>query len=160
MRLLLALLILCLASSASARDLLVPDHVLTPGVATSLSRKVVCETKWSADRRHVTEKMRREVFARYGLSGNDDASCVADRHGRRCEIDHLISRELGGADVIENLWPQPYGSRPWNAIMKDRLENRLHREVCSGRILLRDAQRGIAADDWRVLYRQYFGRVE
>ena len=25
-----------------------------------------------------------------------------------CEVDHRVSREVGGADTIENLWPQPY----------------------------------------------------
>jgi hypothetical protein len=50
-------------------------------------------------------------------------------HGRRCEIDHLISRELGGADDVKNFWPQPYGTHAWNAVLKDRVENRLHKEV-------------------------------
>ena len=100
--------------------------------------------------------MKRQVFQNYGLSGNNDPSCVPDASGRRCEIDHLISRELGGADDIKNLWPQPYGTHPWNAVLKDRVENRLHKEVCAGRISLKQAQREIAVD-WRVPYRRYFG---
>lgn len=149
-----ALLLLSLA--AEARDLTLPDLALTPGVATVLPTAQICGTKWGADRRHVSEAMKREVFARYGLTGNTDPSCTLDRHGRRCEIDHLISRELGGADVIANLWPQPYGGTPWNAVRKDRVENRLHREVCAGTMTLEDAQREIAAD-YRVPYRRYFG---
>jgi hypothetical protein len=100
--------------------------------------------------------MKKAVFGNYGLSGNDDPSCVADNSGRHCEIDHLISRELGGADDIKNLWPQPYGTSPWNAVLKDRVENRLHKEVCAKTISLSKARREIKTD-WRVPYRQYFG---
>jgi hypothetical protein len=139
-----------------ARDLSVPDLSLTAGVVAITSMRIVCATKWGADRRHVTAAMKLEVFARYGLTGNTDKACVPDRHGRRCEIDHLISRELGGADAIKNLWPQPYGLRPWSAVMKDRVENRLHKEVCARNISLADAQRDIVRD-WRVVYRRYFG---
>jgi hypothetical protein len=46
--------------------------------------------------------MKRKVFKAYGLTGNGDGACVPDGHGRRCEVDHLISRELGGADEIGN----------------------------------------------------------
>jgi len=99
--------------------------------------------------------MKREVFARYRLTGNDDKLCRLDRHGRRFEIDHSCPRELGCADAIKNLWPQCYSGR-WNAVMKDRVENRLHKEVCAGRISLEDAQRDIAKD-WRVIHRRYFG---
>lgn len=43
----------------------------------------------------------------------DDPRC-APAGKRRCEIDRLISRELGGTDEIKNLWPQAYGTSPWN----------------------------------------------
>lgn len=99
--------------------------------------------------------MKREVFARYGLSGNNDPVCQSKR---RFEIDHLISRELGGTDTIKNLWPQCYGG-PWNAVMKDRTENRAHKEVCSGNLVLEGVQSQIATD-WRALYRLFFGDVE
>jgi hypothetical protein len=52
------------------------------------------------DLRAVTAAMKRKVFEAYGLIGDTDVACVADGHGRRCEVDHLISRELGGADVV------------------------------------------------------------
>jgi hypothetical protein len=146
-----------LSSGAGSGDLILPDHDLTPGAATDLTAKQICRTRWGKDQRHVTAKMKREVFAIYALTGNHDPACTRDKRGRRCEIDHLISRELGGADVIENLWPQPYGGRPWNAVRKDRVENRLHKEVCAGRIALEDAQREIATD-YRVPYIRYFGK--
>jgi hypothetical protein len=135
-----------------------PDRRLTPGVVRhDLTLQKICSTKWGKDARHVTATMKRQAFASYGLSGNSDPRCVRDKKGRRCEIDHLISRELGGADEIKNLWPQPYGTQPWNAARKDRLENRLHQEVCIKKtITLAQARNGIGRD-WTVLYRRYFG---
>ena len=70
-------------------------------------------------------------------------------------MDHLISRELGGADSVENLWPQPYAQNP-GAHEKDWLENRLHEDVCSDRINLEQAQQEIKAD-W---YAAYLKRVQ
>ncbi len=77
--------------------------------------------------------MKQQVFDRYGYSGYDDARCIHDTGGKTCEIDHLISRELGGADDLDNLWPQSHGGH-WNAHHKDTLENRLNEEMCAGRI--------------------------
>ena len=44
------------------------------------------------------------------------------------EIDHLISLELGGSNVRNNLWPQSY-SGVWNARVKDRLEDWMAAQV-------------------------------
>jgi hypothetical protein len=99
--------------------------------------------------------MKRQVFEMYGYSGYDDPHCVPAGK-RTCEIDHLISRELGGADVVENLWPQAYGTSPWNAVLKDKLENRLHKEMCANKISLAKA-RSMLVNDWRKAYKQYYG---
>lgn len=99
--------------------------------------------------------MKQQAFDNYGYSGYDDPRCVPAGK-RTCEIDHLISRELGGADEVSNLWPQAYGTSPWNAVLKDTLENRLNREMCAGRISLKQA-RNILVNDWRNAYRKYYG---
>lgn len=151
-----ALFGLALPLVAFAAD--VPDLTKTPGVSRpGLSEANICTIKWGRDARHVTSAMKTETFQRYGFTGNDDPKCVQDAHGRRCEVDHLISRELGGADDVDNLWPEPYGTSPWNASRKDRLENRLHREVCAGRVSLEQA-RGMIVHDWRAAYVTYFGQ--
>lgn len=143
---------LLLAGHVRAAEL--PNRVLTPGAARlGLTVEQICVTKWSRDLRHVTAAMKAETFRRYGYSGNDDRRCIPDERGRRCEIDHLVPRELGGADILSNLWPEPYGGR-WNATIKDRLENRLHKLVCSGELDLEKAQRAIA-EDWIAAYRRY-----
>lgn len=139
-----------LQTASDTPDWTRPDRDLTPGVARPLSLAEICQTKWGKDHRAVTAAMKRDVFRDYGFTGNGDPRC----HGA-CEIDHLISRELGGADDIENLWPEPYGG-PWNAHDKDRIENRLHVEVCAGRLALSAAQ-AMIRDDWQGAYRTYFG---
>ncbi len=67
-----------------------------------------------------------------------------------CEKDHLVSLELGGADTLDNIWPE---CGPDEATLneryfkqKDLVENYLAAKVRSGDIALDDAQRGIATD--------------
>lgn len=145
---------------AAAAALVLPDPKLTPGVTRpDLTLAQICATKWGKDHRAVTEAMKRQVFTAYGLSGNGDARCVPDPNtpAERCEIDHLVSRELGGADDTRNLWPQPYGGR-WNAHDKDRLENRLHVLVCAPdhALPLAAAQAAIRGD-WTAAYLKFLG---
>jgi hypothetical protein len=57
---------------------------------------------------------------------------------------HGAGGRAGRSNAIENLWPQPASNPNRHGFrLKDRLENRLHRLVCSGRITLRAAQRAI-----------------
>jgi hypothetical protein len=96
-------------------------------------------------------------------SGNrtkpDLSKCVDHSANLVCyEEDHLISLELGGDPRSpDNLWPEPWFG-PWNAHVKDRLENTLHKMVCSGEISLGEAQQAIATD-WVAAYRKYVGEV-
>ncbi len=138
------LLVLLAVTSSRADD--IPNLQITPGaVRAGLTKQKICSIKWGKDERHVTDAMKQEVFALYGYTGYDDPRCVPAGK-RTCEIDHLISREVGGADEVKNLWPQAYGTSPWNAVLKDRLENRLHNEMCAGRITLKVA-RAILVND-------------
>ena len=106
----------------------VPDPALTPGVVRPLTKTAICTTAWGRDRRHVTEAMKRQVARAYGVPWTK-------RH--LYEFDHLIPRELGGADDVANLWPQILDP---DARIKDRAENRLHRAVCAGTLDLTTAQ--------------------
>ncbi len=68
------------------------------------------------------------------------------------EEDHLISLELGGNPTSEsNLWPEPYNVTN-NAREKDKVENYLHDQVCSGKIILKEAQFKIA-NNWEEFYK-------
>lgn len=121
---------------------LLPDSKITPGVMSDMSKAQVCSTKWGQDQRHVTPSMKDEVCVAYGLKPH----C----YGRDTyEIDHLVSRELGGIDDVKNLWPQPYFQHP-GAHEKDTVENWLHKQVCLNKMSLQDAQRRIASDWYQV----------
>jgi hypothetical protein len=117
---------------------------ITPGVARELTKAQVCGTKWGLDKRHVTLAMKQHVAAAYGIPWSQHS---------KYEFDHLIPRELGGADSESNLWPQPW-TGPYNAHQKDRLENALHKAVCAGQMTLDFAQDAISSD-WVAAYRLY-----
>jgi hypothetical protein len=68
----------------------------------------------------------------------------------------VISLELGGSNDIKNPWPQSYRTEPWNAHVKDKLEDRLHALVCAGKMSLPDAQRAISSD-WISAYKRWVG---
>lgn len=147
--------LVCSFPVEAGKDHFIQDSMLTPGLTRDLTVDEICNTKWGKDRRHVTKKMVVQVLKNYHTTRNDDSWCHKDSHGRRYEIDHLISRELGGADDVANLWPQCYSGK-WNAIMKDRYENLLHKLVCAYKIDLSEAQTEISKD-WRKGYIKYFG---
>lgn len=86
------------------------------------------------------------VYAAYGAT---------KKPGVCCEIDHLISLELGGDNGATNEWPQPYEPRP-GAHEKDEVENWLHQQVCSGAMELTAAQKQIA-EDWFAVYMRMHG---
>lgn len=122
-----------------------PDPLKTPGAIRPLTQTQVCATRWGLDRRHVTVTMRRQVARAYGVSWPLRA---------RYEFDHLVPRELGGADSVPNLWPQRRAG-PWNSRIKDGLENSLHRAVCRGDLSLKDAQT-MFLTDWTASYGRWF----
>jgi hypothetical protein len=81
--------------------------------------------------------------------------CPKPSHGAGdYEVDHLISLELGGSNSIKNLWPESHRTSPWNAQVKDRLEDKLHELVCSGQLDLKTAQKAIASN-WLEAYKKY-----
>lgn len=128
-----------------------PHRALTPGATLPVSTAEVCVPGYSREVRDVSSATKREVFARYGL-----ISVFADSTRNDFEVDHLIPLALGGSNDIHNLWPQAYGTAPWNARLKDRLENRLRQLVCAGELPLAEAQRAFTAD-WTAAYAQYVG---
>jgi hypothetical protein len=130
-----------------------PDPDLTPGKRSYRTLDQICEKGAAKDERNVSETEKKDVYASYGI-----AKCQGYCSGKQgCEIDHLISIELGGANTEDNLWPQPYDGE-WSAHDKDRLENKLHSLVCAktNPLSLREAQKAIATD-WVAAYKKYVG---
>jgi hypothetical protein len=141
-----AAVMLLVAVPALAEDPITPDPRLTPGAVLTTDTGAICQPGYTKTVRHTSGRVKSEIYREYGI----------DRKGGHYEVDHLISLELGGADVRENLWPQSYDTQPWNASVKDQLENFLHAEVCAGRMPIEQAQREIATD-WIATYRKYLG---
>jgi hypothetical protein len=87
-----------------------------------------------------------QTYVWYGLAHPTDYS----GENQICELDHLISLELGGADTLDNTWPQcgPTGvalsQRDFK--QKDAVENFLAMQVREGRMDLSQAQMAIATD--------------
>jgi anti-sigma factor RsiW len=130
--------------AAAGSDVL-PDPSLTPGSVTRATAADLCGPEARADR-IIAPHVRQAVLHAYGME-----TVPAGEY----ELDYLITPELGGASDRENLWPERYSSRTWNARVKDDLERLLPRMVCEGRLDLSVAQHDIAAD-WIAAYRKYF----
>jgi hypothetical protein len=122
-----------------AEEGLLPNRKLTPG-------KIAQNEK---DRAGVTPAMERKVFARYHLPWS-----------RRAEfkIDHLIPRELGGADSIDNLWPQSVRVKPYGADRKELLTEVLLTRIAKGQMTLAQAQEEIRRD-WIDAFIDHVGMV-
>ncbi|PZR71740.1 MAG: HNH endonuclease [Chthoniobacterales bacterium] len=133
------LLVLGLAGNAWAEDALVPNPKRTPG-------RVARRDK---DQRGVTLAMEKKVLARYRLPWS-----------RRLEfkIDHLIPRELGGADSIDNLWPQSLITKPYGPERKDLLTQTLLARIAAGQMTLAQAQEQIRKD-WIDAFIENVGMV-
>ena len=125
-----------------------PDPSLTPGDTLPVTKEDICVPGYSKKVRNVPSGVKKRAYAQYGITR---------RATGEFEVDHLISLELGGSNSIRNLWPESYMTHPWNAHVKDVVENALHQQVCSGRISLHDAQRAIATD-WIAAYRRLLHR--
>jgi hypothetical protein len=122
-----------------------PDTERTPGRTLDVTAADICVPGYSRKVRNVPAAVKRAVYASYGIT---------HREPGEYEVDHLISLELGGSNSVKNLWPQSYRTHPWNARVKDALENELHRRVCAGTLDLATAQRVIASN-WVIGYRRY-----
>jgi hypothetical protein len=109
-----------------------PDPSLTPGasdprVTQATISQTICARGYTSTVRNVSTQTKHRVYAEYRISRSQQRGYV---------IDHLIPLEVGGANDIANLWPEPKA----DAKNKDKLENELHARVCNGSIGLADAQ--------------------
>lgn len=128
-----------MAANVFAEDALLPNPKLTPGRVA----------RTEAERHGVTAEMEKKVFARYRLPWT---------RRPQFKIDHLIPTELGGADSIDNLWPQSLHSKPYSTDRKELLAEILAKQVAAGRITLAQAQEQIRAD-WIDAFVDYVGMV-
>lgn len=151
----IASLALAAPARARTREGALPDPAMTPGatnprVTQADIGRTICVRGWTRTVRPL-EDYTYHLKVRQLRAGE-----YPDRRTRDYEEDHLIPLGLGGAPRDpRNLWPEPWAGR-WGARTKDRLESRLHRLVCEGRVSLRQARSAIASD-WIAAYRRYMG---
>lgn len=119
-----------------------PDSDCSPGaIFPDVTKDDICVPGYSSKVRNVPESEKNQVYAEYGIASHTTGEY---------EVDHLISLELGGSNDIANLWPEPAEPRP-GFHEKDKVENYLHDQVCSGAMALQDAQ-AIIATNWLEIY--------
>ena len=93
-----------------------------------------------------TSAQKANTYGAYGIARPSRNS----GNTQTCELDHVVPLELGGADTLDNIWPQcgPTGAPLPQRYFKEKdiVENYLASQVKKGRITLIAAQNGIAAD--------------
>jgi hypothetical protein len=135
-------------SSSDARKaeaIALPRRALTPGSTRAIEVAELCSNQDPDNDPPVNPNLEQAVFSEYGVPASSTKNYA---------LDYLITPALGGADNIQNLWPEPDSSM-WNARVKDQLEDHLHTLVCEGKIQLATAQNDIASD-WIAAYKRYF----
>jgi len=121
---------------------------INPEITQVNIHETICNPRWSTKsirpEESYTHRLKVDQIAEYGY---------ADSRLKDYEEDHFIPLELGGNPTDpKNLWPEPYDASipDGGAHAKDKVENYLHAEVCSGSLTLAQAQREITADWYRV----------
>ena len=126
----------CMAHSS------LPDSACTPGaIIATATKDVICKSGYAQSVRNVPDSEKNQVYAEYSIVKHSSG---------QYEVDHLVSLELGGSNDIANLWPELASPKP-GFHEKDKVENYLHSQVCSGAISLHDAQIEIATN-WLAVY--------
>ena len=124
-----------------------PVGALNPNVTQATIGQTICVAGWTSTVRppvSYTNKLKRAEIGKNAVA-ND------------FEEDHFIAIELGGSPTNPlNLWAEPWSGH-CNAHNKDRVENSLKRQVCTGVITLADAQ--LAIRDWRTVYKSTYRKA-
>jgi hypothetical protein len=124
----------------------IPDPICTPGavqaaVTQASIASTICRHGWTSAVRAPeaeTSKVKKAAMLAYGLPVSGS---------RTTELDHFVPLELGGANDVRNLWPEP-SDEPGHGVAntKDNVENHLNAAACRGQVPLAAAQQAIAAD--------------
>lgn len=151
-----------------------PDPSCTPGaINPTITLDVLQGGKFKTPCERDRASSRPEKTTTYQAYGIEKPNHNSGR-SQVCELDHLISLELGGADTLDNIWPQcgPDGVALAQRYfkIKDGVENYLAARVRAGDMDLQQAQRGIATDwtqyipaaqkYWKAHSMRGFGRDE
>ena len=149
-----ALILVTICAPEVARSTARSAEALVRGAANSAVtqaniQQTICVPGWTKTVRppvSYTNALKVRQMAEFGLSGSP----------HDYEEDHLISLEVGGDPRSPaNLWPEPW-TGPLNAHEKDRLENVIHRLVCSGKLSLSEGRHELSTN-WVASFRRRVG---
>lgn len=104
------------------------------GATNTDDLEVICKQPTGKRRCNFDAAFRRKFDEAYNLAGDP------------FELDHVVSLELGGSNAFENLQPQDEK----DSRAKDKVENKLHRLVCSGKMKLEAARQVLVSGGWRT----------
>ena len=127
---------------ACLKNKALPDPKCTVGIILTSDTKVICVSGYTKTVRNVSMATKRAVFSEYGIP-------YSLRY--KYEVDHLIPLELGGSNDIINLWPESYLIKN-GSLVKDKFENYLHKQVCNGKMDIKEAQEEISTN-WVKYYK-------
>ena len=136
-----------------------PNTALTPGlvnpeVTQANIGSTICVSGWTRTVRprvsYTNALKYSQLHSGYNLDG--------DMNMKNYEEDHIVPLEVGGhPSDPKNLFPEPRNIR-YGAYLKDKLENRMHRLVCTGQLTLRKAQ-AVFLTNWQKGYEKYVGNL-
>jgi hypothetical protein len=136
-----------------------PNTALTPGlvnpeVTQANIGSTICVSGWTGTVRppvsYTNALKYSQLHSGYNLDG--------DMNMKNYEEDHIVPLEVGGhPSDPRNLFPEPRNIRN-GAYVKDKLENRMHRLVCTGQLTLRKAQ-AVFLTNWQKGYEKYVGSL-
>lgn len=119
----------------------------TPGAVGHASVKDLCSSAFNTQTVAVAPDTRATIFDAYGIDPRQRDAYV---------IDWLVPADLGGSNVLANLWPE-LTVGPLSHADKSRLQRKLRRLVCGRRLKLKTAQDALMAN-WVEAYERYVGR--
>ena len=147
------------STAQNGEKVYLPNHIFTPGsvnpdVTQANIQSTICVSNWTSTIRPSSSYTTNLKLEQLANEYKTYAKEVGTSDPSAYEEDHLISLELGGNPTDpKNLWAEPWNGT-YGAHAKDRVENALHKLVCSNQISLSDAQFAISAN-WYTAYIKY-----
>lgn len=141
-------LVVCLLAAGQALPPKASPGALNPAVNQANLKSTVCTANWTKTVRpsaYFTNHLKAGQMMELGLKGK----------ARAYEEDHRVPLEVGGNPTDpKNLWPEPWAP-PYGARQKDRLENAVKRDLCSGKLTLDEARKVFLGDFWAEYKRRF-----
>jgi hypothetical protein len=150
---LLAALLVFLGGPPAADGLPTVPGARNPEVTQANIAQTICKPNWS-----LLERKKLGSHADTLKFRLMDKAGIPRSQSGLYELDHDWSIEAGGSPTDpNNLWLEPYFG-PLNAHHKDRVEDLVHRLICSGKMTLEQGGQAITKN-WVATYRAQIGQL-